>query len=311
MMRLCRFLLVCSLCVTQMAGADEGAAPRQFVVGFSQDNMSNDWRAAQVREMQRALEAYPDIRFVYRDARGQAARQAWNLEQLAEEGVDVLVTSPRDVRGMTPVISALHRQGKSVVLLTRRILTDDYTSFIGTDDREIARQAARFMAERMGGKGRVVMLRGVPTASTAIQREKGFLEELQRYPGIEVVASPVANYLRNEAIRVMEPLLARELRFDAIFAQNDGMASGARIALKKAGIDPKSIVIVGIDYIPEAREAIRNGEQAASFTYPTSGREGAETVVRILRGEAVPREQTVPFTMVTRDNVERVPTIFE
>jgi ribose transport system substrate-binding protein len=88
------------------------------------------------------------------------------------------------------------------------------------------------------------------------------------------------------------------------------MASGVRMAVHGAGIDPKSIPLVGIDYIAEAREAIRNGEQLASFTYPTSSREAAVQVVKILYGKPCQREVMVESVLVTRENVEEVEPIF-
>jgi ribose transport system substrate-binding protein len=273
--------------------------------------MSNDWRAAQVNEMKQALDNYPHIRFVYTDAKGSSARQVFDMERLAEQGADVIVTSPRDVQAMTPAVAAIHRRGIPVVLLTRRILSEDFTTFIGADDRQIAAQAAREMAKRLGGKGRIVMLRGVPTATTAIARREGFLEALKAFPQMEVVAQPVANYNRVDAIRAMEKLLAEGVVFDAIYAHSDSMAAGARMALKMANVDVKKLMIVGIDYINEAREAIRAGEQSVSFTYPTAGREGAEAVVKIIQGKKVAKEQSVPFTKVTSDNVEHVDTIFK
>jgi ribose transport system substrate-binding protein len=136
------------------------------------------------------------------------------------------------------------------------------------------------------------------------------LEELAQYPGIKISAIKRADSLRHLAIEAVEEVLAEGIEFDAIYAQSDSMASGARIALKKAGRDPARIPITGIDYISEAREAIRAGEQAASFTYPTFGREGAEYAIRILRGERVPREIVVDSVMVTRDNVEAIEPIF-
>lgn len=302
-----RLLLISSLFLWPLLAQ---AAERLFVVGFAQDNMSNDWRAAQVNEMKAALAQYPNIRFVHTDAQGSAARQILDMERMAEQGVDVIVTSPRDVQAMTPAISAIYRRGIPVVLLTRRTLNDDYSTFIGADDRELAREAAREMAKRLGRKGRIVMLRGVPTATTAIARREGFLEALRAYPKMEVVAEPVANYNRVEAIRAVEKLLAAGVKFDAIYAHSDSMAAGARMALRMAGIEPKGIVTVGIDYIREAREAIRSGEQAVSFTYPTAGRQGAEAVVRLLHGKKVDKDQSVPFEMVTIDNVERIETIF-
>ncbi|MFC1673454.1 substrate-binding domain-containing protein, partial [Pseudomonadota bacterium] len=158
--------------------------------------------------------------------------------------------------------------------------------------------------------GNILVLQGVPTASTAIKRTNGFMNAIAEHPGIEVVGVKPANYLRTEAIKVVEQAIEDGMNFDAIYAQSDSMAAGARLALKVAGIDPKTKLIVGIDYIPEAREAIRNGDQAATFTYPTAGVEGAALAVRILNGETVSKSVEVPSTMVTKENVEQVDTVF-
>lgn len=292
------------------SAADGKTVQPRYTVGFAQDDMANDWRAAQVFEMQQALQSYPHIRFLYTNAHGSTARQILDLERLADE-VDLLVTSPRDVVAMTPVISAIHRRGVPVVLLTRRILSDDYSSFIGADDREIGRSAARFLIRALKEKGEVVMLQGVKTTTTAIERREGFLEVIEQYPDIKVVAQPVANYQRAEALRAMENIIRLEQNFDAIYAHSDSMAVGARIAMERAGIDPKNKTIIGVDYTPESRKALREGKQSVSFTYPTAGREGAEVVVAILSGKAVRKEHRVPFVKVDRDNVDKIATIFE
>jgi ribose transport system substrate-binding protein len=197
-----------------------------------------------------------------------------------------------------------------VVLLTRRIQSDDYTTFVAPDDLAIAAQAADVLAERLNGKGAVLELQGVPTATTAIRRSEGFATALKKYPQMKIVASRVGNYLRADALHQVEAVLAEGIHFDAIYAHSDSMAAGARMVLLAAGIDPKTIPIVGIDYIAEARKAIRNGEQLASFTYPTCAKEGAQQVLKILHDRPFEREVTVDSVKVTRDNVEQVETIF-
>jgi ribose transport system substrate-binding protein len=283
---------------------------RSVVVGFSQDTLANDWRLAQVNDLRRALARYPNVELRITDAKGSTARQISDIEDLVAGKVDVLVTSPRDSRAMTPAIAHAYRAGVPVVLLTRQVEGSEYTSFISPDDVGIGRDAARHLAHVLGGKGDVLMLEGVPTASTAILRTRGFREELKRYPKLRVVGVKTGNYLRNDAIRGVEEALHEGLHFDAIFAQSDSMASGARIALRGAGYDPAKVVIVGIDYIAEAREAIRNSEQSASFTYPTCAAEAAQVVMDIAAGRDVPRHIAVPSQIVTRANVERVTPIF-
>ena len=120
----------------------------------------------------------------------------------------------------------------------------------------------------------------------------------------------MANFLRSESILAVERLLQRGERFDAIYAQSDSMATGARLALRRFGIDPASIPIIGIDYIEEARAAIRRGEQSVSYTYPTGGKEGAQVVIDLLAGRPVVKEQIIRSVKVTADNVERVEPIF-
>lgn len=306
-----RYQLLWLFAISLIPGVLVAQQPREFVVGFPQDNMANEWRAAQVFELQQALQPYRNIRVIYSDAQGSTARQILDMQRMVDQGADVIVISPRDATAMTQAIAAVYRSGIPVVLLTRRIHTQDYSCFIGADDRRIATDAAHALARRMGGRGRVVMLQGVATATTAIQRREGFLQALKEYPQIQLVAAPVANYNLVEAIRAMEKIIAEGLEFDAIYAHSDSMAVGARMAMRAAKIDPKGKLIVGIDYISEAREAIRAGEQSISFTYPTAGRQGAEAVLRILHGKKLEKDQSVPFQMVTLENVERVESIFK
>ncbi len=294
------------------ASATGGQAPTQriYTVGFAQDTLANDWRAAQVREVEQALASYPFIRFVYTDAQNQTAKQIMDIEDLLNQGVDVLITSPRDGKALTPVIARAYRQGTPVVLLSRRIESEDFTVFIGHNDREIGRRAARLLAERLDGKGSIVVLQGIATASTTQERTTGFIEELGQHKGLSIAAMKPANYLRNDAVLAMEEIIEARLHFDAIFAQSDSMAAGARLALKANGISPEHIPIIGIDYIAEARQAIRAGEQAASFIYATGGREGAQQVLRILGGEPVPKYLMLESELVTTENVERIAPIF-
>lgn len=292
-----------------LAGASL-AEQRALHIGFAQDTLANDWRIAQAEGLKTAFAAHPEVNFTVTDGRGETARQIRDIEDFVYRKVDVLMASPRDGRAMTPVLSSAYRAGIPVVLLTRRIETQDYTTFIAPDDAAIARSAARYMAAQLKGKGRILMLQGVPTASTAIARTEAFLAELKNHPGVQISAIKPANYLRADAIRAVEEAIREGVAFDAIYSQSDSMAAGARIALRKAGIEPSRLLIVGIDYIAEAREAIRRGEQSASFTYPTCAAEAAAVALAIGRGEKVPKHVVVDSVMVTRDNVEQIKPIF-
>ena len=281
-----------------------------YTVGFAVDSMANDWRSAQVNQLTDEFIKYPNIRFIVTDAGGKSARQIQDMEDLANQKVDVLITSPRDGAASTPAIARIYNKGIPVVLISRNITTNDYTSLITPDDYQVASDAAELIAKKLNGKGKVLILRGIPTATTAIKRTQGFLDTIKHYPGIEVVGIKDGNYLRGDSIRAIEDALSENMSFDVIFSQSDSMASGARLALAKAGISPKKKLIVGIDYIQEARAAIRSGEQYASFLYPTSAKQAAEVVMKILYGKKVPKKVIVKSQVITKDNVELVKPIF-
>ena len=105
-------------------------------------------------------------------------------------------------------------------------------------------------------------------------------------------------------------VINEKIDFDAIYAQSDSMATGARLALNKAGISPKDKIIVGIDYIREAQQAIKSGNQAASFLYPTCAKEAADIVLKILHGKRVPKKIHVKSKLITKENVNKVFPIF-
>ncbi|MDH5394158.1 MAG: substrate-binding domain-containing protein [Gammaproteobacteria bacterium] len=300
--------LFMSLCLTGLSHLAL-ASEAQFVIGFPEDNMSNDWRAAQMKEIQQALKKHQNVRFLMADAAGSVARNILDIENMVSQGVQLLFLGPKTPQALTPVVAGLRKKGIKIVLLTRKLNSEDYDVYIGPDDFKIAYEAATFLANRLHGKGTILMLSGIATTTTAIDRKKGFLAGLRNFAGIKVITK-VANYSRSEAVMVVENQLNQNHTFDAIYAHNDAMASGARYALKQAGINPATKNIVGIDFLPEAREAILKGEQLASFTYPTCGKVGVEAALNLLKGNKVKRYITVPSVLVTKKNVNAISTVY-
>ncbi|MGM0516714.1 MAG: substrate-binding domain-containing protein [Pseudomonadota bacterium] len=303
-------VVMVALAAVLMVPVVEAADPTG-VVAFAQDDLGNDWRRAQVEEVRTVLARYPGVEFRVSDARGSLALQVKHIEDWAMADVDVLITSPMDSLAMAPVIRQVHEAGIPVILLSRRVAGEAFTSFVHADNRQIARQAGEAVAGALGKDGRVLMLEGVPGASPTRLRREAFLDVVGEYPGIQVVAR-TANFLRGDAIRVVESLIQTEkgFDFDAVYSQSDSMATGARMALERHGVEIDPLYIVGIDYIGEAREAIRAGRQDLSFTYPTGGERGAELAVELLSGRVVPREVLLESRAVTRENVDQVEPIF-
>lgn len=101
-----------------------------YTVGFAQDTLENDWRRAQVNELTKQFKSPLDIKFIVTDAGGNSAKQIQDIEDLAHQKIDLIITSPRDGRANTPAISRVDKQGIPVVLITRVITSNDYTSIV-------------------------------------------------------------------------------------------------------------------------------------------------------------------------------------
>ncbi len=285
------------------------AAEPEFIIGFPEDNMSNVWRKEQMNEIREELAKHPNVKFLMADAGGDVAKNIADIETMVAKGAQLLFLGPRNPDAIGMVVSRLRKQGIHIVLLTRKLNSEDYDTYISPDDFKIGYEAALFLAKHLGGSGQILMLEGVQSTTTAIQRKDGFLSGLLNYPNINII-SKVADYSRAEAIRAIEEVLLDGQAFDAIYAHNDDMAIGARMALRENGIDPGSIPTVSIDFLPETKVAIAKGEQLASFTYPTCGKEGVAAAIKILNGKTVPRFIAVPFKLITKENVGEVEPIF-
>jgi len=280
-----------------------------FVIGFPEDDMVNEWRAAQMNEIREELTRYPNIKFLMADAGGSVDKNILDIERMTQEGVQLLFLGPRDPDMLSLILPGLRKQGIRIVLLSGKIRGEDYDTFISPDDFKIGYDAAVLLGEKLDGVGRILLLEGVETTSTSMQRKAGFIAGLHNFPIVKVI-SRIANFSRVEAIQVVEKALEEGIQFEAVFAFNDAMAAGARMVFKNRGINPASIPTVGIDFLPETKLAIMNGEQFASFTYPTCGKVAVAAALDILHGKKVNRYIPVPYQLVTRDNVNEVMAIF-
>lgn len=281
----------------------------KFVIAFVQDTMGDDYRVAQVEAVKKRLLRYPNITFVHSDAKGSSAMMIRQIEDFIAMKVDLIMTSPNNEIALAPVIEKAHENNIPVILIGRSVKSDKYTLIIHADNIMIATEAAKYMAKKMHFKGTILMLKGVEETDVTRYRSDSFLGVMRQYKGIKVVTK-TANHLRRDAIMAMEEILDGTQKVDAVYSHGDSMLSGVRTVLRHRGIDPSSLLMVGIDYTAEAREAIRNDTQDSTFLYPLCGEEAADAAVDILFGRKVPKEIVVGTKHITKENVDAVAPIF-
>lgn len=301
-------LTVVLVLLTHLLSTPVGAAESK-TIAFAQDTMANDFRRAQVYEVRDALADLPHIRFIYTDAKAQTSLLIRQIEQLIRQGIDLLILGTNDPSAVVPVVSKAYQQGIPVIVLDRGIEGENYTTFIHSDNLEIGRLGAEFIAQRLGGKGKVLLFEGLPKADVTQLRTRGFLEAMADYPHIHITRR-IGNYLRRDAILETERLMAEGHRFDGVFSESDSMLSGARLVWEKHGLDPASLITVGCDYTSEARKAIIEGSQTASVLFPLGGREAAEAAVKILAGETLPKHVQIPVRLISAAEAPHTKPIF-
>jgi len=281
---------------------------KQYIVGFSQDTLSNDWRLAQVKQVKHEINKYSNFKLYVKDANAKVSKQIRDIEEFINQGVDFIIASPKDAQITSLVLKKAIAKGIKVILISRTINSDDYTVFIAPDNYKIGQDAAKLLVKKLNKKGTILMLQGIQGASSTTQRKNGFLDIVKKYPNINVVLRR-GNYLRNDAIKVMEGIYQDKINFDAIYSHSDSMLIGAREVMNRLQKNTK-IPMVGIDYIQETKTAIQEGSQMASFVYPTSAKEGVQAIVDIINGKKVAKNIIVESIMVTKENANKIEPIF-
>ena len=281
-----------------------GAQEARWTIGMSQCNLGEPWRVQMNADIKKAAEAHPEITVLFKDAQNDNLRQRSHIEEFVWQGVDLIIVSPKEAAPLTRPVRDAFTKGVPVIVLDRRVLGDDYTCFIGADNKKIGKAAGEWIARTLKGKGRVVELKGLMTSTPGQDRHSGFREGIKE-SNIEVIFEADMKWLEPNARKEMESALARFDRIDLVYAHNDPAAHGAYLAARAAGRE-NDMLFVGIDALPhEGRMYVQQGVLAASFEYPTGGKESIETALAILSGTKTPKEITLPSRVFTKENLKQ------
>jgi len=279
------------------------------IIAFAQDNMANDFRKAQVLDVQNAVSSHKNLKFIYSDAKGKISMLIYQVDNFIKQKVDLIILGTNDADAVVPVVSKAYNSGIPVIVLDRGINSKEYTTFINSDNIKIGSIGAKYIAEQLNYKGVVLLFEGLQNADVTHLRTKGFMDEMKKHKDIKVIKR-IGNYLRKDAIKEMEKVIKDGIHIDAIFAQSDSMISGARSAMQRFAKDPSSIIMIGCDYTGEAQNAIRKGTQTGSVKFPLGGKQAVKYAIDIFNAKKLPKHIFIPVKLVTKENVEKVKPIF-
>lgn len=296
-------VLLIALCLSPPSWAGKGTAEDPWVIGMSQCNLGEPWRVQMNADIKKAASSHSNIRVDYKDAQNDSLRQRSHIEEFVSQKVDLLLVSPLEAAPLTPPVKVAYEAGIPVIVLDRRVIGEAFTCFIGADNVLIGEMAGKWVVQYLGGKGKVVELKGLMTSTPGQDRHSGFQKGIGESE-IELVFEADAKWLEPNGRKEMESALSRLPKIDLVYAHNDPMAHGAWLAAKASGRE-KDIAFVGIDALPhEGMVYVKQGVLSATFVYPTGGAEAIETGLKILGGEQVPREIVLDTVGITTENVD-------
>jgi ABC-type sugar transport system substrate-binding protein len=256
--------------------------------------------------VQQEAAVYPNIQVTVTDANGDAAKLTSDVEDVLAQGVDGIIISGGPLEAAPAALDAIQAAGVPVVLVDRLLQGENFTSWIGPDNFLIGQQVGAYIKDRLGGEGRVVVLRGGPADnSIGLNRTNGVTSQFDG-TNIEVQMAPdFGGWSEDGGFTLMEDMLTQYDHIDAVFCENDSMCLGAQRAIEDAGRSDE-MFITGVDGQKEALLQILNGTNYAASGLNNSdqiGRAAFNRLMAILANAEAPKQTVLPSPLITSDNV--------
>ncbi|MDQ0683985.1 ribose/xylose/arabinose/galactoside ABC-type transport system permease subunit/ABC-type sugar transport system substrate-binding protein [Streptomyces achromogenes] len=280
-------------------GGSSTANPR---IGLALSTLNNPF-FVQIQAGAKAEAKKLGVDLTVTDAQNDASQQANQLQNFTSSGLDSIIVNPVDSDAAGNSVKAADKAKIPVIAVDRGVNKATVDALVASDNVAGGELAAKTVAEKLGGTGKIVILQGQAGTSAARERAEGFAKGLKAYPGIRVLAQQPADFDRTKGLDVMSNLLQAHPDVQGVIAANDEMALGAIKALgAKAGT---SVQVVGFDGTPDGLKAVEQGTLYASVAQQPSqlGKIAVDNAVKALQGKKVEETVKVPVKVVTKANV--------
>ncbi|MFF7878062.1 substrate-binding domain-containing protein [Streptomyces californicus] len=295
-----------ALCAVIVVGAvsllNSGSSGVTTKVGMSLSTLNNPF-FVQMKQGAQAEAEKAGVDLTVTDAQNDASQQANQLQNFTSSGVSSIIVNPVDSDAVGPGVRSANKADIPVVAADRGVNKAETATLVASDNVAGGRLAADALADKLGGKGSIVILQGTAGTSASRERGAGFAEGIKAYPGIKVVAKQPADFDRTKGLDVMTNLIQSHPGVTGVFAENDEMALGAVKALgSKAGT---SVSVVGFDGTPDGLTAVEAGTLYASVAQQPAelGKIAVRNAIKAAKDEKVEDTVKVPVKVVTRKNV--------
>lgn len=256
--------------------------------------------------VERLEESYPQLEFVLTTA-SDPSKQVNDIEDMvATRNIDALVVLPFESEPLTGPVQNAKASGAWVTVVDRGLAVEGIEDlYVAGDNPGFGRVSGEYMAEALPDGGKIVVLRGIPTAIDN-ERVAGFEAAIEG-TDIEVLAMEHGNWNRDDSFSVMQDFLSRYPEIDAVWASDDDMAVGVLAAIEAAGRDDIQFVLGGAG-MKEMVKRVMDGDAMipANVTYPPAMIATAIeiTAVGLVSSAPVSGEFIIGSVLITSENAE-------
>ena len=273
-------------------------------VGLAVANLQADF-FNQIKQSVDAEAKAKGVKLIVADAKGDAATQVDQIQDLITRGVNALIYIPAGATAAGVPVKAAKRANIPVVNVDRNAPDAPGDTFIATDSVAAARTLGEYACKVMGGKGNLAIIQGQLGTTPEMDRDKGFNEAMANCSGIKVVAKqPTKMWMQDEGFAIAQDMLQRYPDISAFFGRADALALGAAHAVKVANVGHK-VWIFGFDGDVAGLKAVQDGTLDATMTQKTQymGRLALDSALELADGKQLPKEQLQEAVLTTKENV--------
>ena len=283
-------------------------------IGFSQAMTNDDWRRSMNNSMKLQASMNPEIDLQIKDANYDVLTQIKQIDELIADSVDVLIVSPIQSKPITAVVKKAIKAGIPVLVVDRKTEGQQYTAYVGADNIEIGRNAAKeIIASNYNDSIRIIEIKGLAGSSPAEERAIGFQQVLDQFKKAQIVATIEGDWEKESIQNRLIQLLNDDIIVDYVFAHNDRMAVGAWEVARDLGME-NEISFIGVDGLAGTNggiQAVKDGVLKATVLYPTGGDEAIKLALKILSKESIPKNNILSTTIINELNADIMFNQFE